>query len=126
MAKLYNGFSTINRNKKFRLSDIELVKQDLVNHFNIRQGEKLMQPEFGTVIWSMLFEPMTDYVSQVIVEDVKKIVGYDPRVQLQNVTINEYNNGIQVYIDLLFVQTNQATNLSLQFDNQSQNLTTNI
>jgi phage baseplate assembly protein W len=123
---LYNGFSTINRNKKFRLSDIELVKQDLVNHFNIRQGEKLMQPDFGTVIWSMLFEPMTDYVSQVIVEDVKKIVGYDPRVQLQNVTINEYNNGIQVYIDLLFVQTNQATNLSLQFDNQSQNLTTNI
>ena len=54
----YRGFSTLVNAKKYRLTDFELVKQDLINHFNIRKGEKLMKPDFGTVIWDMLFEPV--------------------------------------------------------------------
>ena len=50
MAITYKGFSTVGRNQKFRLTDFDLVKQDLINHFNIRKGEKLMNPNFGTVI----------------------------------------------------------------------------
>ena len=52
MAITYKGFSTNNRSKKFRVTDFELVKQDLINHFNIRKGEKLMNPNFGTIIWN--------------------------------------------------------------------------
>ena len=33
------GFNTINQNKKFTLVDFELIKRDLLNAFNIRQGE---------------------------------------------------------------------------------------
>jgi hypothetical protein len=124
MATLYKGFSTIDRYKKFRITDIDLIKQDLTNHFNIRKGEKLMQPDFGTIIWSLLFEPMTDAVHQAIVEDVTQIVKYDPRTNLQNITINEYQNGIQIAIDLLYIPTDQITSLNLQFDSNSQNLTT--
>lgn len=125
MATLYRGFSTVGRYKKFRITDIDLIKQDLLNHFNIRKGEKLMQPNFGTIIWSLLFEPMTDAVHQAIVEDVTQIVGYDPRTNLQNITITEYQNGIQIAIDLLYIPTNQETSLNLQFDANSQTLTTN-
>ena len=124
MATLYKGFSTIDRYKKFRITDIDLIKQDLTNHFNIRKGEKLMQPDFGTIIWSLLFEPMTDAVHQAIVEDVTQIVKYDPRTNLQTITINEYQNGIQIAIDLLYIPTDQITSLNLQFDSNSQNLTT--
>jgi len=120
---LYKGFSTVDRYKKFRLSDINLVKQDLINHFRIRKGEKLMQPNFGTIIWTMLFEPMTDVVHQAIVADVKTIVGYDPRTKLLNITINEYDQGIQIGIDLLYIPTNQTTALQLKFDAQSASLT---
>ena len=31
MAIFYKGFSTIGRNKKFRLTDFDLIKQDLLN-----------------------------------------------------------------------------------------------
>lgn len=122
MAILYKGFSTINRFKKFRLTDINLIKQDLINHFNIKKGEKLMQPNFGTIIWNLLFEPMTDAVEQAIIDDVKTIVGYDPRTSLQNINITEYQNGIQISIDLLYIPTNQSATLSLQFDSNSQTL----
>jgi phage baseplate assembly protein W len=54
----YRGLSTLGQNKKFRLTDIELVKRDLLNHFQIRKGEKLMNPNFGSIIWNMLFEPL--------------------------------------------------------------------
>lgn len=82
-----------------------------------------MQPNFGTIIWTMLFEPMTDVVHQAIVADVKTIVGYDPRTKLLNITINEYDQGIQIGIDLLYIPTNQTTALQLKFDAQSASLT---
>jgi len=124
MAILYKGFSTINRSKKFRAVDIDLVKQDLLNHFGIRKGEKLMQPNFGSIIWSLLFEPLTDHVNDLIVNDVKNIVGYDPRLGLKNITITGQEHGIQIELDLVFIPTNQSTTLSLNFDANSSKLTT--
>jgi len=126
MANYYRGMSTFNRYKKFRLVDFDLVKQDLLNHFRIKKGEKLMQPNFGTIIWNMIFEPMTDAVKQVISDDVKRIVSYDPRIAVQNIIITEKDHGIQIELDMIFIQTNQSDVLYLQFDKDSQTLTQTI
>lgn len=112
---MYKGFSTVNRNKKFRVTDFELCKQDLLNHFNIRKGTKLMNPDFGTVIWDTLFDPLTDAVKTTIINDIKKIVGYDPRITVSNVTITEYEHGIQIELDLIYVQTNTREQMFLKF-----------
>jgi phage baseplate assembly protein W len=124
MAILYKGFSTFQRNKKFRVTDFDLAKQDLINHFNIRKGEKLMQPNFGTIIWSMLFEPMTAQVRQAIIDDVTTVVSYDPRISLRNISISEKEHAIQIELDLTYIPTNQVEQLSLQFDANSSKLTT--
>lgn len=123
MSILYRGFSTQNRSKKFRVTEFELVRQDLINHFHIRKGEKLMNPNFGTIIWNTLFEPLTQEVRQVIIDDVKKIVSYDPRLAVDRVTIDEFEQGIQVLIDLRYVTTDQRNILRLQFDRESQKMT---
>ena len=123
MAIFYKGFSTVGRNKKFRLTDFELVKQDLINHFYIRKGEKLMRPDFGTVIWNVLNEPLTDDLKSVIVSDIESIVSYDPRLSVDNVIVTEYETGIQIELELRYIQTNQSSLLNLQFDNQSNTLT---
>lgn len=125
MATLYKGFSTVNRTKKFRVTDLDLVKQDLLNHFSVRKGEKLMNPNFGSIIWSLLFEPMDDNTNQILIDDVKRIVGYDPRLGLRNITIVTQDHGLQVELDLIFIPTNQATQMSLTFDANSSTLTTN-
>ena len=60
-SRAYRGISTANpNNTSSTLYDIALIKQDIINHFHIRQGEKLENPEFGTIIWDVLFEPLTD------------------------------------------------------------------
>ena len=112
----YRGFSTYNRFKKFRLSDFELAKQDLFNHLNIRKGEKLMNPDFGTVIWGLLFEPLTPEIKAIISKDLTTIVSYDPRLKSENIIVAEYEHGIQVTLELRFIATNQVEQMRLQFD----------
>jgi phage baseplate assembly protein W len=116
---LYNGFSTYNRSKHFRITDFELVKQDLLNHFNIRKGEKLMNPDYGTIIWDTLFDPLDDDTKNTIVQDVKRIIGSDPRVGAQNVIVTQFEFGIQIEIDLVYISNNQRNLLSLSFDRNS-------
>jgi phage baseplate assembly protein W len=122
MANMYRGFSTVGRDKKFRLTDFELVKQDLINHFNIRKGEKLMNPDFGTIIWNVLYEPLTEDLKSVIISDITSIARYDPRVSIDNVIITEFDRGIQIELELRYLQTNQSGLLNLQFDNQANTL----
>jgi len=117
---MYNGFSTVNKSKKFRLSDFDLAKQDLINHLHIRKGEKLMNPNFGTIIWGMLFEQMTPDVKQAITDDLQKIVSYDPRLIIDTVNIVEYEHGIQVSLDLTFSPTNQSDQMLINFERKSQ------
>lgn len=116
---IYKGFSTFNRSKKFRITDFELVKQDLINHFNIRKGEKLMNPEFGTVIWDSIFEPLNEDIKNLIMQDVKRILANDPRVTAQNVIVTQYEHGLQIEIDLIYVSSNRRDMLTMNFDQRN-------
>lgn len=116
---IYKGFSTYNRNKKFRLTDFALAKQDLFNHFNIHKGEKLMNPDFGSIIWNLLYEPFTPEVKKLIVDDITRIVKYDPRIAVNNVNVVEYQYGLQVELTLTYVPNNQIEVLYMQFNQQS-------
>lgn len=119
-TQMYRGFSTVSTStENFALYDFELVKQDLINHFHIRQGERLMNPRFGTIIWDLLFEPLTEEVKAAILENVNEIVNYDPRVQASNVVITGYDTGIQVQCTLTYTQYNLSEKLKLQFDQKN-------
>ena len=120
---MYKGFSTIGQNTKFRLTDFDLVKRDVLNHFYIRKGEKLMNPKFGTVIWNLLYEPFTDDLKSVIQADIKSIATYDPRVSFDNIIVTEFDQGIQILLELRYLQTNQSSLMNLQFNNNSKTLT---
>lgn len=114
----YKGFSTIDQTKKFRLADLELIKRDLLNHFAIRKGEKLMNPNFGSIIWNILFEPLTADVKALVVEDIQRIVSYDPRVRIDNILVDQLDIGLQIQIELTFLPGNQSDSLRVQFNQE--------
>ena len=122
MAIMYKGFSTIGQNKKFRLTDFDLVKRDVLNHFYIRKGEKLMNPKFGTVIWNLLHEPFTDDLKSVIQADIKSIATYDPRVSFDNIIVTEFDQGIQIELQLRYVLTNQTRVMLMNFNGTNNTL----
>src|SRR5210317_1757109 len=116
-GKAYRGFSSVYSNSNdWTLYDFELVKQDLINHFHIRQGEKLSDPEFGCVIWDLLFEPFTQETRTAIIENVTEIINYDPRLQARDVIVDTYENGIQVEASVTFINYNISDTLKFKFD----------
>ena len=123
MATTYKGFSTLAPSRNFRLTDFDLIKQDIINHFNIRKGEKLMRPNFGTIIWNVLHEPFTDDLKSVIATDIKAIASYDPRVSFDNIIVTEYDQGIRIELQLRYVPTNQTNLMLMNFNNQTNTLT---
>lgn len=116
-SKQYRGISTVDPNRNsFNLYDINLIKQDIVNHFHIRQGEKLENPTFGTIIWDILFEPLTDSLRDAIIQNVTEIVNYDPRVSVDSVTVDAYESGIQIDCSLTYLPYNISETMRLRFD----------
>lgn len=117
----YKGFSSRENKKNFKLNDIDLVKQDIINHFHIKKGEKLENPDFGTVIWDLLFEPMTNEVKELIAKDVEEIINYDPRVAVQSVTVDSTDQGIRIAADLLYLPFNLNEKITFDFDRENFN-----
>lgn len=140
----YVGFSTINANKpkstglasgsaggfgstvnpivfgkKFRLVDEQLVIQDLINAFNIKQGEKPGQPQYGTTLWSFIFEPNTADVRDKLEAEVRRVAGLDPRLQLNTVTVYSRDNGILIEVEMAVTPFNQARLLNIFFNSQT-------
>lgn len=117
---LYKGYNTIdNKSTKTRLEDFELIKRDLANHFNIRRGEKLMNPDFGTIIWEILFEPLTEEIKDAIIEDVTRVVTYEPRIIVDNILVDEYQSGIIIEIRIRYKNTDQTDTMRFMFDQNS-------
>ena len=49
--KTFSGYSSTLTNKPdTAITDIDLIKRDLTNHFSIKRGEKLENPNFGTMV----------------------------------------------------------------------------
>jgi len=115
-SKTYRGISTVANSKNFNLYDIAIIKQDIINHFHIRQGEKLENPKFGTIIWDILFEPFTEDVKQAIIKNVTEIINYDPRVNVKDIIIDTYESGIQIDCSITYLPYSITETLLLRFD----------
>lgn len=112
----YKGFSSKELKKNYKLYDIDLVKQDLINHFYIRKGEKLENPDFGTIIWDMLFEQFTEDVKTMIAKDVESIINYDPRIVVNEVTVDSTDQGIRIQADIVYIPFNVTERMTFDFD----------
>ncbi len=117
LPRTYRGFSTISADSEsYTLYDLALIKQDLINHFHIRQGEKLSDPEFGTIIWDMLFEPLTEDLKELTLKNVEDIINYDPRVRADEVVVTSYESGLQIECSVTYLPYNVSETLQFRFD----------
>jgi len=119
----YNGFSTISSKsqKKFVLTDNDLIKQDLLNAFKVRRGTRVMQPNFGCIAWEKLFETITPSDVQDISENFTAIVNNDPRVNLISIDVNPSINNLTITLLLRYVSTNQLEQLILTYEQNMDN-----
>ena len=113
------GFNTINQYKKFTLVDFELIKRDLLNAFNIRQGELVGRPGYGTVIWDNVFENQTQETIQNITNEIQRVAGGDPRVFVSSVEVFPQEHGILIQLEISIIPGQTAELLSVFFNEQT-------
>jgi len=113
------GFNTQEQFKKFTLVDDALIKRDLLNALNIRQGQLVGRPGYGTALWDNLFENQTNETEAAIVREIQRVAGGDPRLQITEVDIFPQENGMLIQLLLTIVPSTDAERLSIFFDQQT-------
>jgi len=119
---LYKGFSSFEfvKNKSFILTDIELVKLDLLNHIFTRKGERVMMPDFGTIIPDLVFEPLDNETLITLEDELRSVFEYDPRVGILSLKLipDFDNNAVTVNSVLQFIElkVSSSFNFNIQFE----------
>jgi len=115
------GYTTINESYTSKsLSGLELAKQDLMNHFKIRKGEKWSDPTFGCNLELYVFEPLDQLTQDSINEEVYNVISYDPRFQIDdtNVRVVQDAHSVTINVKLTYLPTTTATELQIKFDRE--------
>ena len=115
----FKGFSSRADKKNFRLYDFEVAKQDLINRLSVRKGERVENPEFGTIIYDAIFEPFTEALKDAIVEDVTANLNADPRIATEEILVTEADKGIAIQATITYVPLNITEKLRFNFDENS-------
>jgi phage baseplate assembly protein W len=115
--------SPINYGKKYRAVDEKLIIQDFINALNIQQGQKVGKPDYGTTLWSFVFEPNTTDVQFQLQDEIRRVASGDPRMIINSVKAYPKENGILVEIELAVVPFNRAQLLNVFFNNLTNSAT---
>ena len=111
------GFSTDGKTKPpFNLVDLDLVKQDILNQLKTSKGERVMRPNYGSIIKESLMNPLDALTIQDIEDDCIRIVNNDPRVSLINLNVADLEHTLRVEMYLQYKAVLTEDVLIAEFD----------
>jgi phage baseplate assembly protein W len=115
----FKGFSSRAEKRNFKLYDFEVAKQDMINRLSVRKGERVENPEFGTIIYDAIFEPFTEALKDAIIEDVTANLNAYPRIATEEILVSEADKGIAIQATIKYVPLNITEKLRFNFDENS-------
>ncbi len=119
--QLFRGFSSIDaKTPTTELVDIELIKRDLLNHFHTIKGERLMRPDYGSIIHELLFDPFDEMVKEAVIADARSIIAQETRVQIRSMDVFEFEQGLRIDIEVLYVPFNVLETFEITFDKRNE------
>lgn len=120
MDYIYKGWSTKRylEDKNFVLTDLELVKEDLINHIFTRKGERVRMANFGTTIPDLIFESLVPDTVEQVKEQLTLVFNYDPRVRLVDMVVLTLaeEKAIVALADLEYIELKAQDRLSLRIE----------
>ena len=114
------GFSTFGKRRPpYTLENLELAKQDLMYAFHTRRGERVMRPDFGSIIFDLLFEPFDDETKAAVVDDATALISEDPRFTMISIDVRELEHTLRLDILLNYVPLDVVDSLQIEYDRQN-------
>jgi phage baseplate assembly protein W len=96
------------------------IKSNLINLLLTNKGERIMNPEFGCDLGTVLFEGITDDTKELIVNLINTNVNiFVPEVQLDEILVEEApqynNNSVSVTVKYRIRISQNANQVTVQF-----------
>jgi phage baseplate assembly protein W len=91
----------------------------MINRLSVRKGERVENPEFGTIIYDAIFEPFTEELKDALVADITANLNADPRISTNEILVNEADKGIAIQATITYVPLNITEKLRFNFDENS-------
>jgi len=82
--------------------DTAAIKQSISNLLLTKTGERFFQPNLGSKIPGILFEPLDFATASLIEDEIRRVIGvYEPRVSVENISVTPdfINNGYDASFD---------------------------
>ena len=101
-SDFYTNFNVHPQNKKLaKYANEEAVKRSIRNLILTEKYDRMFQPEIGTRIGGLLFENMSDTITDQLKKTIDETIQtYEPRARVLDIIIqaNESRNSYDVYI----------------------------
>lgn len=103
MTAIYYGYNPPflggAQNVMSRQEDDRLIKNDILQLLLTVPGERVMRPDYGVNLRNFVFEQMVDRdLSQLRQEIIRAITEFEPRVDVEQVTINRLDDQNKIEI----------------------------
>lgn len=96
--------------------DVRLIKNDLIQLLLTAPGERVMRPDFGTLLRRFVFNNITRESLVLLRENIlEAIAKYEPRITIKRFFIRDDADRNQVTIDL-YASVNNNPSLEFQFE----------
>lgn len=101
------------------VTDKQAIRQSLFNIIHTIPGQRIMEPNFGGDVKSLLFEPLDEETANLIGERIQgSIEDYEPRITLIRIDVQIMNDDPGYNIDVYYVindlQEADTINVELQ------------
>lgn len=92
------------------------VRESISQILQTRRGERVMQPEFGSDLWAIVFEGMGEETVALGIYEIRRALGlWEKRIRLTSITGREVGeNQVEFYIE--YVLQGQTTSQTEIFD----------
>lgn len=100
--------------------DLEVINQSIKTILSTIPGERIMNPMFGSSLYSLLFDPMTPETTEDIQYEINNAISrWEDRVVVDNVEVqpNYDNNYYDIRIHVTVVKTQSKASIPLKLNN---------
>lgn len=114
----YSGYVFWNKNGfVFSQSEKELIKENIKRILTTRKGERVNNPNFGSLVKTFLFMPQV-YASDIMNEIKFSIEKWEPRVKVNACTLesNGQDDVVKIKLDLLIRTPDGVENLDTEVE----------
>ena len=118
----YVGYSTIEQDAiNTTLTDRDLALRDLLNHFYTRRGERVMNPEFGSILHDLVFDPLDARTEILAEQDVVRIIDSDPRWQFVSLNLSKpEEHQLDIRVRVIYDDSDNEEELYLTYTSEAE------